>query len=186
MTRLAWSWDIFASYILALLMGFSFTVLPCSADNVQQSHQCTLSVQICGRDTFYEQHTGKKKGNRKSIYWKMSDKNCHEVPRKILNLLLDEIFCISKNMALSYVFLDESHVFSFLNKSFSMQIKNFSWGLSSDKKNFLKKKWYFYPHIDTVYTINVIPMIFPCKFSTKLHIHMFWVAQWRRLIDLST
>ena len=67
-SRSARSWDIFASYILALLMRFSITVLTCSADYVQRSHQCTLSVQICGRDTFYEQHTGKKKGNRKSIY----------------------------------------------------------------------------------------------------------------------
>ena len=68
MSRLARSWDIFASYILALLMRFFSTVLPCSADYVQQSHQCTLTVKICGRETFYEQHTGKKKGNRKSIY----------------------------------------------------------------------------------------------------------------------
>ena len=95
-------------------------------------------------------------------------------------------FAFPRTWLPSYVSLEEGHVFSFWNLSFSMQIKNFSWGLSSDKKNFLKKKWYFYPHIDTVYTINVIPMIFPCKFSTKLHIHMFWVAQWRRLIDLST
>ena len=100
MTRSARSWDIFASYIFALLMGFSFTVLPFSADYVKRSHQCALIVQICGKATFYEQHTKKKKGNRKSIYWKMSDKNCHEVPRKILNLLPDEHFCISKNMAL--------------------------------------------------------------------------------------
>ena len=99
-TRSARLWDIFAIYILALLMRFSFTVLPYSAGYVQLSPQCTLSVQICGRDTFCEQHTGKKKGNRKSTYWKMSDINCHEVPRKILNLLPDETFCISKNMAL--------------------------------------------------------------------------------------
>ena len=54
------------------------------------------------------------------------------------------------------------------------------------KENFFQRKRYFYPHIDTVYTINIIPMIFPCKFSTRIHIHKFWVAQWRRLIDLST
>ena len=115
-TRLARSWDIFASYILALLMGFSFTVLPCTADYVQWSHQCTLSVQICGRDTFYEQHTGKKKGNRKSIYWKMSDKNCQEVLRKILNLLPDEIFCISKNMALFLCVFGREPCFYFFEK----------------------------------------------------------------------
>ena len=29
-------------------------------------------------------------------------------------------------------------------------------------------------------------MIFPCKFSTKVHIHTFCVARWKCLIDLST
>ena len=105
MTRSARSWDIFASYIFALLMGFSFTVLPFSADYVKQSHQCALIVQICGKATLYEQHTKKKEGNRKSIYWKMCDKSCQGVPRKIFNLLPDKTFCISKNMALFlYVF----------------------------------------------------------------------------------
>ena len=64
MTRSARLWDIFASCILTLLMGFSFTALSCSADHVQQSHQCTFSVQICGWDTFHEEQIGKKKGNR--------------------------------------------------------------------------------------------------------------------------
>ena len=45
-----------------------YTVLPFSADYVKRSHQCALIVQICGKATFYEQHTKKKKGNRKSIY----------------------------------------------------------------------------------------------------------------------
>ena len=67
-TRSARSWDIFASYILARCMGFSFTVLPSSADYVQRSHQSALTVQICSRGTFYEQYTKKKKGTSKSIY----------------------------------------------------------------------------------------------------------------------
>ena len=129
---------------------------------------------------------GKKKGIGNRFTEKSVIKIVMRFREKFLICFQIKHFAFPRTWLFSYVLLDESHVFRFLNKSFSMQIKNFSWGLSSDKKNFLKKKWYFYPHIDTFYTINVIPMIFPCKFSTKLHIHMFWAAQWRRLIDLST
>ena len=51
------------------------------------------------------------------------------------------------------MFLEEGHGFSFLNKSFAMQIKKFSWGLSSEKRIFLQKKLYFHPHIVIFYTI---------------------------------
>ena len=105
MTRSARSPDNFVTYVLALLLGFPFTLLLSSADSEWRSHKRTHPTQICDRDTFYKQHTEKKKGNRKTIYWKLSDKNCQEVPRKILNLLPGELFCNSKNMALFlYVF----------------------------------------------------------------------------------
>ena len=107
-TRSARSPDNFVTYVLALLLGFPFTLLLSSADSEWRSHKRTHPTQICDRDTFYKQHTEKKKGNRKTIYWKLSDKNCQEVPRKILNLLPGELFCNSKNMALFlYVFRRE-------------------------------------------------------------------------------
>ena len=47
----------------------------------------------------------------------------------------------------------EGHAFSFLKKSFSMQIKNFLRGLSSNKKKISWKKSYFYPLFDIFYTV---------------------------------
>ena len=99
MTRSARSRNNFGRYNLALLLGFSFTVLLSTTDSGRQSHTCALTTQICVWETFHNQHTLKKKGNRKSFYQKLSDKNRKEVPRKILNLLPNELFCISKNMA---------------------------------------------------------------------------------------
>ena len=64
-----------------------------------------------------------------------------------------KLFAFPRTWLSSYMSLDESHVFSFLKKSFSMQIKNFSWGLSSEKKEFSWKKSYFYPHIVMFYTV---------------------------------
>ena len=53
------------------------------------------------------------------------------------------------------------------------------------KENFLQKMSHFSLYIDTFHSVKVIPTRFPCKFSMNIHVHMFWVLQWKCLTDLS-
>ena len=53
------------------------------------------------------------------------------------------------------------------------------------KENFLQKMSHFSLFIDTFHSVKVIPTRFPCKFSMNIHVHMFWVLQWKCLTDLS-
>ena len=46
--------------------------------------------------------------------------------REILNLSLNAKFCISKNLALSYMSLEQGHVFRNANLCIQRQIKNFT------------------------------------------------------------
>ena len=61
-TRLARLRNIFVSYILALNLRFSFTSLLSFVDSERWLHQCAFKTRIYGRETFYRQHSEKKKG----------------------------------------------------------------------------------------------------------------------------
>ena len=82
-------------------------------------------------------------GNRFTEKWVI--KIVKRFREKFLICFQMNFFAFPRTWLFSYVSLDESHVFSFLNKSFSMQIKNFSWGLSSDKREFSSEKVIFLP-----------------------------------------
>ena len=88
---------------------------------------------------------GKRKGigNRFTEKWviKIVKRFCE----KFLICFQMKFFAFPKTWLFSYVSLDKSHVFSFLKKSFSMQIKNFLWGLSSDRREFSLEKVVFLP-----------------------------------------
>ena len=114
-------------------------------------------------------------GNRFTEKWVI--KIVKRFREKFLICFQINFFAFPRTWLLSYMFSEEGHVFSFLNKSFSMQIKNFSWGLSSDKREFSSEKVIFLPTYR--YCLHY-------KRHFKRHIHNFWVAQWRCLIDLST
>ena len=100
-----------------------------------------------------------------------------------------KFFAFLRTWLPTYMFLKEGHVFSFFNKMFSMQIKNFSWGLSSEKREFSSEKVVFlsaYWYLLHYFSHSLLTPVIPCKFSINEHIHMLWVAQWKCLIDLST
>ena len=94
---------------------------------------------------FMKNILGKRKGIGNWFTEKWVIKIVMRFCEKFLICFQMKFFAFPRTWLFSYVSLDEGHISSFLKKSFSMQIKNFSWGLTSDKREFCSEKEVFLP-----------------------------------------
>ena len=104
-----------------------------------------LQARFVAEIRFMNNIVGKRKGIENWFTEKWVIKIVKRFREKLLICFQMNFFAFPRTWLSSYVSLDESHVFSSLNKSFSMQIKNFSWALSSDKREFSSEKVVFLP-----------------------------------------
>ena len=112
---------------------------------------------------------------------------------KLLICFQTNFFAFPRTWLPSYVSLDEGHVFSFLNLSFSMQIKSFPWALSSDKREFSSENvWFFVAYWYISYCLShpyeismqiVSEYALPHILDTSMEVFdrfFYWVKNWLR------